>query len=305
MKIGIIGAGAMGCLYAAMLCEKHEVTLFDVNRTVVDALNRDGIRMQSPAGDEKVYRIPAVMSGEGKKAFDLVILFVKDTASEAALTSNRMLIGEQTLLLTLQNGMGNDTIMERFVPKDRILLGTTKHNCVTLSPGVIYHSGAGVTHIGSLSGNHEAAGWAAKSFRDCGIETEACEDVRRLLWQKLFVNMTVNPITAILDSEISVIRDDPYAHALSRTLIDEAVAVAAADGEKFASEDVFCDVMKTVDGFSRGRSSMWQDISHGRKTEIDFINGAVVKLGEKYHIPTPCHAAIVQLVHAKESLVKQ
>lgn len=142
MKIAIIGAGAMGCLFACLL-DNYEVTLYDVSPVAVERISRDGILLQEPDGTESRHRIPIRFSGEGQEPQDLVILFVKDTAGEAALRANLGLVGKDTVLLSLQNGMGNFEIMQRYVPAERILLGTTRHNCVTRAPGVVYHSGAG------------------------------------------------------------------------------------------------------------------------------------------------------------------
>lgn len=301
MKIAIIGAGAMGCLYACLLSKNNEVSLFDVNSETVERINCDGIKMQSPDGDEKVFGIKAEKSGSVSCPYELVILFVKDTVSEIALKQNTNLIGKESILLSLQNGMGNYEIMERFTDRDRILLGTTKHNCVTVAPGTIYHSGAGVTHIGSPSGNEKAAEKICSTFSDCGIDTAVCPDVKHLLWEKLFINMTINSVTALLDCKISVMAETPFAESLIRSIVSEAVAVAGCDGEKFDSGEVTSDVINTSKILGTGKASMCQDIEHKRRTEIDFINGAVVSLGKKYGIPTPVNSAIVNLIHLKES----
>lgn len=303
MKIGIIGAGAMGCLYASLLSKNNDVTLLDVSETAVKAINEKGIIMSS--GDiegKKTYKVKATFSGELEEAPELLIVFVKDTATRAALKSNSSLIKENTLLLSLQNGLGNFEIMEEFAHKNQILLGTTKHNCVTLGAGEIYHSGSGITHIGSPAGNKEAAQKITEIFNACDIQTQACEDVKRLLWQKLFINMTINSVTSLLDANISTISDSENASNASKKLIEEAVKVAAADGEKFDADQVYSEVISTAKVLGTGKASMCQDMENRRKTEIDFINGAVVRLGKKYGIETPYHSLIVDLIHAKESL---
>lgn len=302
MKIGIIGAGAMGCLYAALLAEKNKVTLFDVSRDTVEAIRAHGVCIREADGAERTVSVPAVLAGEGGEVQDLVILFVKDTASEAALAANEALIGADTLLLSLQNGMGNEEIMERHAPRGHVLLGTTKHNCVTVAPGVIFHSGAGVTRIGSPAGDTEEAGAVVRCFAECGVEAEVSRSVRRLLWEKLFVNLSVNPVTALLDCTISVCAEDPGVRELLHSLIREAAAVAAADGESFDAESVYESVIATAQTLSAGKTSMCQDIERGRRTEIDFINGAVVRLGKKYGIPTPYNETVAALVHARERL---
>ena len=302
MKTAIIGAGAMGCLYAAMLAPHCEVTLYDAAPAVVDAINQNGVICRDPDGREDRVRVPARMSGDCESGCGLVILFVKDLYSRAALESNKALIGPDTLLLSLQNGMGNEEIMREFADPARILLGTTKHNCVTLAPGQIYHSGAGITHIGSPAGNRAAAKTVAGLFAACGIEVDECDSVRHLLWEKLFVNMTTNPVTALLGARIGAIASDPDLRALVRQLLDEAVPVAAADGEVFDADEIFDRLIATAATLSTGKASMCQDIENKRRTEIDFINGAVVRLGKQYGIPTPTHEAIVRLIHARERM---
>ena len=302
MKLAVIGAGAMGCLYAGMLSGTCEVTLFDTLPAVVNAVNANGVTICEPDGTQVNYRIPAFLAGEGHDRFDVVILFVKDLFSRTALETNRALIGPDTLLLSLQNGMGNEEIMREFAAPEQILLGTTKHNCVTRSPGTVYHSGSGITHIGSPVGNLAAAQTVAGQFRKCGLEADVCDSVRHLLWEKLFVNMTINPLTALLGAPIGVLATDPELQTLARTLIDEAVTVAAADGESFDASSVFDSLTLTVQKLSTGKASMCQDLERKHRTEIDFINGAVVRLGRKYGIPTPSHEVIVRLIHAKENL---
>lgn len=305
MDIGIIGAGAMGCLYACLLSGQHRVTLYDVSPAVVDTINRQGVTLCEPDGTQTVYSVPAQFSGQGMTAPELLILFVKDLYSAAALETNRALIGAHTRVLSLQNGMGNEEILRQFVPGERVLLGTTKHNCVTKAPGVIYHSGAGITHIGAPEGGETAAAPVVAAFAASGIETAYCPGVRHLLWEKLFVNMTINPVTALLDCPIGVIGEDPDARALAAALIDEAVAVAAADGETFDAAAIKDSLWHTTRALSTGRASMCQDLEHGRRTEIDFINGAVVRLGEQYGIAAPTHRALVRLIHIKEAAQKQ
>ncbi len=302
MKTAIIGAGAMGCLYACMLSEKHAVTLFDISREVVGAINTHGILCHEADGSERVFRVHARCDSDDTERFDLVILFVKDTVSESALAGNRGLIGKHTILLSLQNGMGNEEIMEKFVPRDGILLGTTKHNCVCTAPGEIYHSGAGVTHIGSPAHNRAMAEGVAEAFAACGVESEVCDNVRRLLWEKLFVNMTINPLTALLGTTIGALAENPFLREVAHDLLVEATAVAAADGEAFDAEELYVNLIRTAEVLSTGKASMYQDILNKRRTEVDFINGAVVRLGKKYGVPTPLHEQIVRLIHAKERL---
>lgn len=303
MNIKIIGAGAMGSIYAAMLGKKHDVTLIDNYSPVVDEINARGLTIEEADGSKNVYRVRAEIGGTDNEPCDLAIVFVKDTATEAAVKTNLGIIGEKTVVLSLQNGIGNEEVLARFVPRDRILLGTTKHNAVVKGVGVVYHSGAGATNIGSVAGNAVLAERVVSEFRAADIETNAVENVNYLLWEKLFVNMTINPVTALLGTTISTLESDPYARDLARALVDEAVIVAKAEGLAFDADKVFAALMETCRKVGSGKASMCQDIERGRRTEIDFINGAVVAAGKRHSVPTPCHETIVRLIHAKENLV--
>ncbi len=190
--------------------------------------------------------------------------------------------------------------MQRYVPAERILLGTTRHNCVTRAPGVVYHSGAGETQIGSPTGDFAMAEATAAVLSSDASAVVACPDVKRLLWAKLMLNMTVNPMTALRFHPSGFVGENPHAQSIIRMLVAEAVAVAAADGVTFDAEAVISSIMQSARALATGRASMCQDIRAGRRTEIDFINGSVVRLGRQYGIPTPCHELMVDLIHARE-----
>lgn len=300
MKIAIIGAGAMGCLFGSFFCGEHEVILLEQSPERIEALNRFGVTVEESDGTKRRFPIKAQKSGTQIPRVELVIIFVKATATEAALSANRGLIGEHTDVLTLQNGLGNDEIIGKFVEKEHIFVGTTRHNCVVTGSDSIFHSGNGVTKIGSLAGNHERAKQIVEAFAKCKDDMMFCENVHRLLWEKLFINMTLNSLSSVLECRLYEIYANPYTWALSGKIVDEAVAVAAADGEVFDRDMVLSSIKKLCEDAKNGVASMVQDRRAGRKTEIDFINGAVVKRGRKYGIPTPVNETVVGFVHAFE-----
>lgn len=300
MKIVIIGAGAMGSLYGAMLSKENQVTLIDGYGKVVDFVRENGVKITESNGQERTYKIPIYKSGEYKEKAELVIVFVKGTATEEAIKQNLAVISDKTIVLSLQNGFGNLETLAKFVKYDKILLGTTKHNSVTTSIGNIYHTGSGETNIGSPSKNEIIVDKIIKQFLDSNIETYKILEVKRLLWQKLFVNMTINSLTSLLNVKIGFLTETSPLAEVANALIDEAVKVAKADGEEFDANEIKKSLYHTTKVLHSGKASMLQDIENSRKTEIDFINGAVVKLGEKYGIETPTHKTVVALVHSKE-----
>ena len=304
MKITILGAGSMGSLIGSYLSRKHEITMIDYFGKIVDHIKENGIEIIEQDNSARHYKPKAFLSGTCDEVCDLLIIFVKDIGTDDALRQNQKLIGKDTVVLSLQNGMGNDEIIKKYVKEENILLGTTKHNAHTLEYGVIKHSGSGVTHIGSLVQNMQLASEVAEVLNECGFETEASNLVNHLLWEKIFVNITINALTCILQTTMDFMSYDSPLDTATSNVLKEAIAVAKADGEQFDYETVKRQLYDLTTKYIGGKASMEQDVELKRKTEIDFINGSIVRLGKKYNIPTPVNETIVSLVHSKEALYK-
>ena len=198
MKIVIIGAGAMGCLYGAYLSRKHEVIMLDSFDRQVEAINQNGISVLEEDGTEnKFTNVKACISGEYTEAADLVVVFVKSTFTEDALRDNKKLFGDKTLVMTLQNGAGNDRKIAKYVNKKNIIIGTSKHNSVNLGGGKVRHSGSGETTIGSNLENNTNLDKIQAILEESGFKVEKTNDIQRVIWSKLFVNLSINTFTAI------------------------------------------------------------------------------------------------------------
>lgn len=305
MKIVIIGAGAMGCLYGAYLSGNNDVTMLDVYQPQVDTINEKGITVAEPDGTEHLYtNIKAIKSGECDIVADLVIVFVKSTFSKSALEENKNLFGSHTIVMTLQNGAGNDRKIAKYVKEENIIIGTSKHNSVNLGGGKVSHSGNGMTTIGSNFGRTTALDEIEKVFRDSGFEIEISDDIQRIIWSKLFVNLSINTFTAITRSPIGSMIDNKYAWDFAEKMICEAVDVAEADGTHFSYMEVLNMVHHVCEDVGKGYSSMYQDVTKGIPTEIDAINGAIVEQAKKYNVPVPYNSLIVDLIHAIEGAYK-
>lgn len=301
MKIVIIGAGAMGCLYGAYLSRKNEVIMLDVYEPQVEALNKNGITVVEADGSESHFsRIQAMKSGTCDAVADLVIVFVKSTFTENALEENKALFGEHTIVMTLQNGAGNDRKIAGYVAKENIVIGTSKHNSVNLGGGRVSHSGNGVTTIGSNLGRIEALGKIREVLEEGGFETQVSDDIQRIIWSKLFVNLSINTFTAITRAPIGSMIENKYAWDFAEKMICEAVDVAEADGTHFSYLEVLNSVHHVCEDVGKGYSSMYQDVQKCIPTEIDAINGAIVEQAKLYNVPAPYNTLIVDLIHAIE-----
>ena len=300
MEIAIIGAGAMGTLYGGWLAERNQVSFIDSAKTAVDAINACGVKIEYDTEKKDYKNVKAFCSGQYPKKAELVIVFVKSNYTEDAMEQNKNIIGENTVVMTLQNGLGNDEIIAKYVPADRIVTGICRHNAKKLSPSSAKYMGGKYTAIGSRWGSEAHAEKIGKVFNESGIYTIIDEDIMRAVWSKVFVNATMNPLTAIFDMPNGFITDDPYAWKLSQEIVREAAAVAEAEGIKFDISEADESVRFSCEIAYNGFTSMYQDIKKKVKTEVDYINGAIVRLGEKHGIETPCNRHITEIIHGME-----
>lgn len=299
MKIAVLGAGAMGCLYGAYLSQKYDVTLFDVHQAQVDAINHNGLKV-AYLGQDSTFYPNALISGTSIGAVDLVIVFVKSIHTLDAVTANRGLIGASTLVMTLQNGAGNDRDIQKFVPAPNIIIGTSRHNSVNLGLASIHHTGKGVTTLGTLVKESSGAQVVGEMLESSDLEVNVVDDIQRIIWSKLFVNASINTLTALLETKIGYMIRNEYAWDFARRVVYEAVEVAEADGTYFDRREALETVRKVCEEVGDGYSSMYQDRQRKVLTEIDRINGAVVEQAKLYGVPTPYNALIVDLIHAIE-----
>lgn len=305
MKVVIIGAGAMGCLYGAYLSSSHEVILLDSYLPQVDAINEKGITVEEADGTCHVYtNVKAYPSGQCPEKADLVIVFVKGAYTDDALTANKDLFGEKTLVMTLQNGAGNDRKLEKYVDKKNIIIGTSKHNSINAGGGKIRHTGIGTTNIGSTVNSQENLSTVKAVLESGSFETEISENIQRIIWSKLFVNLSVNTFCAITGGTIGAMGDTPHAWAYAEKLICEAVDVANAEGMNFSYYEVLQAVHHVAETMPTGIASMSQDVRGHRKTEIDAINGTIVERGRLHNVPTPYNALVVDILHSIEDAYK-
>ena len=304
MKIAIIGAGAIGGLFASHLAKAGEsVVVIDVWQEHVIEIRKVGLTLETAEG-ERVVRLTAEVRTEGLGKVDLVIICVKSSRTREAARSSLQILAPHSRVLTLQNGLGNAEVIAEVVGMGRVLAGTTAMGATLLSVGRIRHGGRGITHIGMMEGApDEFCRKVAETFSQAGLPTRAEEDVRALVWGKLVINAGINALTALLgcnNGKLAVIGE---ARELMTLVVEEAVAVAAAAGAKLPYADAVAKVLEVAQATADNRSSMLQDVMRGQKTEIEVINGALVREGERLGVPTPVNRLLVLLIGALEQVV--
>ena len=301
MKIVVIGAGAMGSIYGGRLSQKNEVYLIDTNREIVERINRQGLRLLEQE-EELVFHPKARTSAAGIGEADLVILFVKALYSRPALAAAGEVIGENTYVMTLQNGAGHERILEEFAKQNRIIIGTTEDNGSVLEAGKVRHGGEGRTNIGMLKEDAEGMLPRIKeSFDACGFQVKIHEQIQKLVWHKLFTNVSLSVLTGILQVDMGFIAEDEHAWKLTGKLIHEAVEVANRQGLGFDEEEITREVRETSFKNPKGCTSIRADLRDGRRTEVDTISGAVVEAARRLGMDVPYHEMAVELVHSMEN----
>ena len=302
MKIAVIGAGAMGSLFGALLAgADNEVWLYDVWPEHVQTINQQGLSIERE-GQTRVVRLHATTEPDQIGRAELTIIFVKSTQTRAATLTAQQIAGTDGAVMTLQNGMGNADIIAEVIAPHRILAGTTSHGATMLDAGRIRHAGIGATTIGTWTATEQGrqlAGRFANFFTRAGIETEAVDEVRSVVWNKLLINIGINAITALSGIKNGQILDLENTRELSRAAVEEAMAVARAQ-DIAIKEDAVNIVFKVAEATAVNRSSMGQDVDNNRQTEIAAINGFIVREAKKLGIAVPVNFALTALVKTLE-----
>jgi 2-dehydropantoate 2-reductase len=297
MKTAIIGPGALGCLFGAYLTKGGlDVTLVDHRPERARTLGAGGIIVQGLRGEQHV---PVKVTAESNSLgpVDLVVVCVKAYHTADALRLHGSLVGNNTMVWTIQNGLGNVETMARLVPADRIVGGSTTMGANLLAPGRVHHAGEGETFIGELDGTlSPRVELVARDVSAAGIPVEPRPDIQRLIWRKVLVNVAINALTAILRVRNGVLLAHEPALRLMEEAVREAVRAAATRGIHFNEDDAVAQAKEVARRTAKNRSSMLVDILSGRRTEIDFINGAITDLG-----PAPVNRVLTALVQALEA----
>ena len=298
MRITVLGAGAMGSLYGGFLAEAgNEVWLLDVWKEHVTAIREQGLRIEGISGERCIKNIHATDTPSAIGPSELVIVFVKSTVTDLALKEAQDIIGEDTVILTLQNGLGNIEKIASVVDNESIIAGTTAHGATVLGAGHIKHAGRGATIIGEIDGKDTARIKAVADVLNAAkLETTISNNVMGLIWDKLLVNVGINALTAITRLKNGRLIEFRETEEILELAVTEALMVAQAKGIQLNYADPVAHTKDVCKLTAENKASMLQDILHKRKTEIDMINGAIVREGEKLGIRTPVNKVLSNLV---------
>ena len=307
MKVAVIGAGSMGCMLGGYLKEGGADVVLTVRRKeLMDALNEKGLTIkmyEDGAGSVLNVPVKAVTDVSGLGVMDALLIMVKGPDTKAAMEGAKALIGKDTKVITLQNGIGNTDIIKEFVPEDRIYYGCLNMSATMDSPGTITGGlfGDNNIFIGSIT-----RGDAQKRFGEefCSLFTKGgitalyTDDIDREVWYKLLMNVAVNASCGLVRLRGGEAGEDQQFMLLAMDMVKEAIAVAKAQGIDLDLGYFMAEILPTARKSSgKHYPSMAHDMMITKaKTEIDFINGAIERLGATSGIPTPVNTTVSRLV---------
>jgi 2-dehydropantoate 2-reductase len=295
MHFLVVGPGAMGSLFAARLKKAgFEVTLLDYIRERATQINDQGIQVEGVTGHYTV-KVPT-MTGSLPKPPDLVLICVKAYNTREAALNIESWLKPETAVVTLQNGVGNLEILSEIFGGERVLGGVTAEGATLLGPGKIRHAGRGETIIGPSGNPGTPADKMVDAFNRAGFQTRSVNDVKDLIWGKLLINVGINALTAITRLKNGRLPELEGTRLVMEEAVKEAAAVAKAKNIKLPYNDPVGRVIEVCRSTGGNIASMLQDVLKTKLTEIDFINGAIVREGRALGIPTPVNLTLTSLV---------
>lgn len=304
MKIAIIGAGAMGSLFGGLLARVTDTCLYDVNTAHIDAINQQGLIM-SQGDTRNVVKVRATTKAAELGLMDVVIIFVKYLFTRSAMKDAMVsAVGPGTMVLTVQNGLGNVDIIKEFVPASQIVYGFTTLTSDLKGPGHIEMTTTQKvpTCIWPLNG---VVTDNLRRLRDlmnqADLNTEITKDVDRQIWEKLMVNTSLNTLCALLRQNVTGIIDTPSSYEIAKQIIFEVADVANAKGINLNRQEGLEHVIKVTRSVPEHVPSMAIDLKNKKQTEIAVLNEAVAAEGKRLGIPTPMLETVARMVRAIET----
>ena len=302
MKITIVGPGAMGCLLAAFLSKtKEEVWLLDKNKDRALIIKREGIMLEGMQ-DNFQAKVKATADSKEIGHADLIIICVKSYDTKEAVMQIKPLIQANTKVLTLQNGFGNVEIISEVIGNDKVIGGVTNEGATLLGVGRVKHAGKGETVIGRIDGKIPVE---MRSIREilnkAGFETRISRDIKGLIWSKLIINVGINALTAITRLNNGRLLEFEGTRKILREAVSEATKIAKRKRIKLIYDDPLAKVEAVCEATSANVSSMLQDVLKKKRTEIDFINGVILRQAQELGIPAPVNSILVELVKTIET----
>jgi 2-dehydropantoate 2-reductase len=299
LKALIVGAGSLGSYFGSLIHEAGaEITLYDINQEKVDKINSDGVIIHEKDAGKHIVKVRAIANIEETPPVDFIIILVKAYNTERAAREIALIVNQDSMVLTLQNGLGNVVQLAQHIPEKQLFAGVTYHSAYG-HEGKTYHTGSGLTIIAPVvKKSIHAAMDQARFLNNCNISAGATTDIDPIRWKKLIVNSAINPLSAIYGLKNGQLPKHPEAVRDMATLVVEGVAVAQKIGLPLNYGEIWATVLDTCRSTAENRSSMLRDVDEGRQTEIQAINGSIIRHGEINGVDTPTNIRMLRSVVA-------
>ncbi|MGI9596151.1 MAG: ketopantoate reductase family protein [Acidimicrobiales bacterium] len=304
MKIAVVGAGAMGSIYAALLAEAgNEVWAVDTWSDHVERIRSDGLRIEGPRGDNTVTTVNATTDVADAGRCDLYIIATKASGVGAAAASIAPLLGPDSLVLTIQNGLGAGERIAEHLPTDNVLLGVAEgFGASMVGPGHAHHNAMRLIRIGEMTGGEsERLGRLVDLWREAGFDVAGFDDIDQLIWEKFMCNSTLSGPCTAFRCTVGEVMDDPARWEVALGCTREVFAIGTELGINFSFDDPVAYITEFATPLRGAYPSMFQDHLAERPSEIDAINGMVPILGRQVGIATPYNDTITAVVRATEA----
>ncbi|HEU4369749.1 MAG TPA: 2-dehydropantoate 2-reductase [Methylomirabilota bacterium] len=293
MRVLVAGAGGVGGYFGARLARAGVPVTFLARGAHLDAMRRDGLRVRSAVDGEWVGKVDAVADVTGQPPADAILFCVKSFDTETAAAAIRPVVGPDTAVVSLQNGVDSEDTLERVLGPGHAVGGVAYVFSALESPGVIVHRLLGRVVFGELDGRASPRlEHLRQAFDAAGVPAEVAPDIRRLLWQKYLMISAQAGMTALVRAPIGVIRAVPETWRMYRAIVEELAALARGGGVDLGGDAVE-SVLKVAEGLApQALSSLHDDLAAGRRLELEALHGHAARLGERLGVPTPMVSAV-------------
>ena len=300
MRFGVIGAGSMGSLYGGLLARAgFDVVLVDLWQEHVDLIRRDGLHLDGITGDLRI-PVKATSRVEDVSPVDCAIILTDANSTREAAQTARRVLGAEGFALTLQNGIGNVETLGEALGAGRVMGGTSNHSAALRAPGHVTHTHAAPTWIGELDGQRTGRlGEVEEALARAGFTPVVVDNILAHIWNKFVLNCGINAISAVTGLRLGEIVRTPAVDELQTRVIEEVLAVVRAKGVALTEPDP----MRAIKEHCRkkyNKPSTLQHVEQGKRTEIDALNGALVREARRLGVPTPYNDAVTLLLKGVE-----
>ena len=304
IRICVVGAGAMGGLYAALFAEAgHDVLALDVWQEHVDQINRSGLKVTGASGERTVKGVSASSNPADAANRDLYIVATKGQGVESAAVALSDVLPAEALVLTIQNGLGAAERLGQYLSLNNVLIGVAEgFGASVAGPGVLHHNAMKLVRLGEIEGGMtDRLKNLEKLWQGAGFNVKAFADIQQLIWEKFVCNVALSGPCALFDCSIGELHENSESRDVSRGCLLEAYEVGKREGIDFSFTDPVDYLDKFVALMPASKPSLQQDVAAKRPSEIDAINGMVPVLGKKHGVPTPDNSTVSALVRSLET----